>query len=130
MWCVFVVGIAEEDKIGAVGNIHAAITGRNARWNEKSVSIDRGFVGAAFTVGVFEDDHLVVLRLARFDLRVGFAAREPKSAGGVEVHLDRLGEERVGGEEVDLETVGDLERLALDLRIGIDVLRSVCLGVK
>ena len=49
------------------------------------------------------------------DLRAG----DPEPARGVEVHLDRLGDQRVGREQVDLEAVGDLERLPLDLGVGI-----------
>ncbi len=66
---------------------------------------------------------------AGLDLRIGFAAGDPEPAGGVEVHLDRLGQQRIGGEEVDLEAVGDLKRLALDLRIGIGHL-GVALGTE
>ena len=55
------------------------------------------------------------------------AARHPEPAGGVEVHLNRLGQQRIGGEQVDLETVGDLQRLALDLRVGIGHL-GIALG--
>jgi hypothetical protein len=43
--------------------------------------------------------------------------------------LNGLGEQRVGSEEVDLETVGDLKRSALDLRVGIRDLSEFALRV-
>ena len=76
-------------------------------------------VGLAVAVRVFEDDDLVVRLLPGLDLRIDLAAGHPQPALRVPVHLDRLGEQRIGGEEVDLEARRDDERLAFDLRIGI-----------
>ena len=58
--------------------------------------------------------------LAGLDLGVDLGAGDPEPPPGVEVHLDRLGQERVGGEQVDLEPLGDLERRPLGLGVGVD----------
>ena len=70
-------------------------------------------------LGVFEDDDLVVGLLAGLDLRVNLARRHPEPALRVEVHLDRLGQQRVGREQVHLEPRRDDERLALQFRVGV-----------
>src|SRR5262245_53562895 len=115
------------DQVGAVGDVDAAVAGLQSSRNEQSVGEDGDLVGLAGALAVFEDDDLVVGLLAGLDLRVGLAARQPEPAGGVPVHLDRLVQERIGGEEVDLKAVGDLERLAFDLGIGVGDL-GVALG--
>ncbi len=100
---------AQVQEVGVVGDVDAAVAGFEAGRDEQAVGEHGCLVGFAHTLGVFEDDDLVVLLGTRFDLRVRFAARDPQPALGVEVHLDRLGEQRVGGEQVDLEAVSDLE---------------------
>ena len=89
----------------------AAVAGREAGRNEQAVGKHRRLVGPPGARRVFEHDDLVGLRLARLDLRVELGARDPKASPGVEVHLDRLVEERVLGPERNLETVGDLDFL-------------------
>ena len=107
------------EQLGAVGDVGAAVAGLDAGGDEQAVGEDGRLVGLAVAVGVFEDEDLVVRLLARLDLRVDLARRDPEPALRVEVHLDRLGEQRVGGEEVDLEPRRDDERLALELRVGV-----------
>ena len=53
----------------------------------------------------------------RADLRIGFAAGDPETALGIEIDFDRLLDQRIGRPKVDLETIGDLQRLPLLLRI-------------
>ena len=77
----------------------------------KPLGEDRCLVGYADPPGIFEDNDFVVLLLAGFDLRVGLAGSDPQAAGGVEVHLNRLGQQRVGGEQIDLEALGHFEGL-------------------
>ncbi len=106
-------------QVGAVGDVDAAVAGLEAGGDQQAVGEDRHLVGLAGALGVFEDDDLVVRFLAGLDLRIDLAAGDPEPAGRVEVHLDRLGQQRVGGEEVDLEALGELQGLALQLRVGI-----------
>ena len=100
------VGVLEVEQLGAVGDVGAAVAGLDAGGDQQAVGEDGGLVGLAVAVGVFEDDDLVVGLLARLDLRIDLADATQSRPCGVEVHLDRLGEQRVGGEEVDLEPVG------------------------
>ena len=102
----------EMQQVRAVGDVDAAVARFDAGRNEQTVGEDGGLVGLAVALGVFEDDDFVVGLLARLDLRIRLAARDPEPAGGVEVHLNRLGQQRIGGEEIDLEAVGELERFA------------------
>ena len=113
------VGVLEVQQLGAVGDVGAAVARLDAGRDQQAVGEDGGLVGPAVAVAVFEDQDLVVGDLARLDLRIDLGAGDPEPARGVEVHLDRLGDQRVGREQVDLEAVGDDERLALDLRVGI-----------
>ena len=113
------VGVLEVEQFGAVGDIGAAVARLDAGGDQQAVGEDRGLVGLAVAVGVFEDEDLVVGLLPRLDLGIDLRAGDPEPPRGVEIHLDRLGEQRVGGEQVDLEAVGHLERLPLDLGVGI-----------
>ena len=103
--------------LGAVGDVRPAVAGRNGHRDQQVVGEDGGFVGPAGALGVFQDDDLVIGGLARLDLRIGFGGRHPQPARGVPVHLDRLLDHRLGGKEIDLPAVGELEALALGLRI-------------
>ena len=109
----------EVDQLGAVGDIGAAVARGHAGRDQQAVGEDGGLVGFAVAVGVLKDDDLVVGLLARLDLRVDLAGGDPKPALRVEVHLDRLGEQRVGRVQRDLEALRDDERLAFDLGVRI-----------
>ena len=113
------VGVLEVEQLGAVGDVRTAVARLDAGGDQQAAGEDRGLVGPAVAVAVLDDEDLVVGDLPRLDLRIDLRAGDPEPAGGVEVHLDRLGDDRVGREQVDLEAVGHDERLALDLRVGI-----------
>src|SRR5262249_39558916 len=66
----FAVGVAEMEEVGAGGDVDAAIARFDASRDKQAVGEDGCLVGAAFAVGVFEDDDLVVLGLAGLDLWV------------------------------------------------------------
>src|SRR5262249_13314165 len=91
----FFAGLArgQVDELGAVGDIGAAVAGFDAGGDQQAVRENGRLVGLAVAVGVFEDDDLVVGDLARLDLRVDLAGGNPQPALGVEVHLDRLGQQ-------------------------------------
>ena len=113
------IGVGQVYEVGAVGDVNAAIARFQAGWDEQAVRENGHFVGAAGTLGIFEDNDLVVGLLAWLDLRVSLAASDPEPAASVEVHLDRLGQQRIGREKVDLEAVGDLKGLPFQLRVGV-----------
>ena len=54
------VGVLEVQQFGAVGDVDAAVSGLEAGGDEQTVGEDRGLVGPAVVVGVFEDQDLVV----------------------------------------------------------------------
>jgi hypothetical protein len=115
------------DQLRAVGDVRPAVARLDAGGDQEAVGEHGGLVGLAVAGGVFEDDDLVVGLLAGLDLRVGLARGDPEPALRVEVHLDRLGQQRVGGEEVHLEPFGEDERLAFQFRVGVRHL-GVALG--
>ena len=117
------VGIAKVNQFGAVGDVGAAVAGNDAGRDEQPVGEDGRLVGFTVVVGVGEHQDLVGGDLPRLDLRIDFARRDPQSPLSIEVHLDRLRHERIGGPQVHLEPFRDDERLAFDFRIGVgDVL--------
>src|SRR5207248_8587192 len=104
------VGILQEQQFGAVADIRAAIAQFDAGWNHQVVGKDRGPVAPPVAIGVFQDEHLVVRRLSRFDLWIDRAADDPQSPTRVEANLDRFHDAVLfRGEEIHLEAVGDLE---------------------
>jgi hypothetical protein len=56
--------------------------------------------------------------LAGGDLRIRLGAADPQPPLRIKVHLDRLGNPRVGRKQVDFEPLGDLKRSPLDFGIG------------
>ena len=119
------VRVREVEKFGAGANVNAAeVIRRNAGRDEQSVGDDTRDVGDAIAVRVFQEDDLVVAggrtelrgitghlcgEVLRVHLRVGVGGRDPEAAGGIPVHVYRLLEERVLGEERDAQAVGHLE---------------------
>ena len=119
------VRVRKVQEFGAGADKDAAeIVRRDAGGDEESVGDDTGDVGDAVTIGVFQEDDFVVAgggaelggisghlcgEVFRVHLRVGVGGRDPEAAGGVPVHVDRLLEERVLGEECDAQAVGHLE---------------------
>ncbi len=122
------VGIAEMQQLGAVGDIDAAVAWSNSRGDEQAIGKDADLVRFAYAARVGKDQNLVVGFLPRFDLRIDFGRRHPKPAGGIEVQLNRLGQQGVGREKVDLESGSHLERLAFQLGIGIGDFLEFALG--
>ena len=60
-------------------------------------------------IGVFEDQNFVISFLAWGDLGIDGRTGYPKAALRIEVHLDRLCELRVFGEQIDFEAGLDFE---------------------
>ena len=111
------VRLREVEELGAGADVDAAeVVRRDAGGDEQTVRDDTGDVGHAVTVRVFQEDDLVVAggrtelggvaghlrrEVLGIDLRVGVGGRDPQAAGGIPVHVHRLLEERVFGEERD-----------------------------
>ena len=58
------------------------------------------------------------LRIAGAELRIDTRRRHPQPAARIEVDLEWLADRRVGGEQIDLVTLGHLHRLEFRRRIG------------
>jgi len=122
------VGVGEMHQLGAVSDVCAAVPRLDARGDEEAVGEDGCLVGLAVAVAIFEHHDPVVRHLPRQDLRVDLGTGDPEPAGRIEVHLDRLGDQRVGRVERNLEALGHLERLPLELGIGKRNLLELALG--
>ena len=72
------------------------------RRDQQPIREHRALVRLPVAIGVFEDEDLVVRRLAGRDLRVKRRGADPEAALGIPVHLGRLFEERILGPELDL----------------------------
>ena len=119
------VRLREVEEFGAGADVDAAeIVRRDAGRDEQAVGDDARDIGDAVSVGVLEEDDLVVAgrrtelrgvaghlrgEVLGIDLRVGVGSRDPEAAGGVPVHVDGLLEQRIFGEERHAQAVGKLE---------------------
>jgi hypothetical protein len=112
------VGVLQVDELRAVGHVAAAVARLDAGRDEEPLGEDGRLVGLAVAVRVLQDHDLVVRDLAGNDLGIVDEGRDPEPPARVPVHLRGLGDERIGGEQRDLEPVGDLEALPLDLGSG------------
>jgi hypothetical protein len=66
-------------------------------------------------VEVLQDEQLVLARPPRRREGVLLRGRDPQPPPSVEAHLHRLHDVRLGGDELDFEAFGNLERLPLVL---------------
>ena len=118
MWCVSSVPKPEST---------TAIARFDGGGNEQSVGEYGGLVGFAVAVDILDDENAIVRFLPGRDLRIDLGAGDPEPPLGIEVHLDRLGDLRIGGEEIDFESVGELQGLPLEFRIWVGNVLQVAL---
>lgn len=112
------IGVGDVDQFGTVGDVGPSVTRFDAGRNQEAVGEDAGIFGDAVAVIVLEDDDFVVGFGPDWNLRIDPGTGDPEPPGGIEIHLDGLGEEGIGGVEVDLEPIGDGEGLPFEFRIG------------
>ncbi len=113
------VGVLEVQQLGRVGDIDATVSRQHTGRDQQVVGKHRRFLGHAVAVGVLEDDDLVVRALAWLNVRIEPAAHEPEPPLRIPVHLDRLGDVRIGGKEVHLKAVRQLEGRHLGIGRGV-----------
>jgi len=108
---IIAIGVLQKQQLGTVANVSAAIAQLDAGGNHQAVREDDRLVATPIAVRVFEDKHLVVRRLPRFDLGIDRAADNPQTPACVETDLDRFHDAvLLRGKEIHLKTVGYLER--------------------
>ena len=97
-------------KIRAFTDVSAEVTEREPRRHVESIGENRGFVGTAVAIGVFENDELVVGNLAGLELGVSQGAQDPEPAAGIPLHRDGIGDaECFVGEQAHLKVLVNLE---------------------
>ena len=104
------VGVLEEENLRRVRHVGPSIAGDHRRGDVESPGEAGGLVRGAIPVGILQDQHLIIFLLPRSDHGVHRAAHQPETPRRIPVHLDRLGNHRIGGEEVDLHARGQFER--------------------
>ena len=104
------IGVGEVEKLGAVGDVGAAVTGQHGGGHQEPVGKDRAGVGPPVTVAILQHRDRVVGDLTRPDLRIHARRRDPQPALRVEVHLQGLRDHWIGSEQIHFIAVGDLHR--------------------
>ncbi len=122
------VGVFHEQQLGGVGDVRSVAGRKDAGRYQQAVGEDGRLVGLAISRRVFENDDLVVRDLARLELRIDAARRDPQPASRIPVRVNRFRNVGIGREQVDLEPFSDLELLQLLHRIGIGNVRQIPLG--
>ena len=112
------VGVGEVEHFRGVGDVAAAVAGKDGRRHVEPGGEHLRAIGDAVAVGVVEDRHRVVGDLAGAELRIDTRRRHPQPAARIEIDLEWLADLRVGGEQIHLVALGHLHRRQLRGRIG------------
>ena len=121
------VGVLEMQQLRALADITSAIARLNGGWNKQAFGKDLRLVRAPIAGGVLQHHDFVIGHLAGLHLRINLRGRYPKAALRIEIHLDRLGQRRVLGEEGNLHTFSGIE-FRQRLRVADGFLRQRRIG--
>ena len=89
--------------IGAIGNRHHRIR------QQQSLGEEGRAIGATVVIRVFQDNDAVIGGAPWLVMGIGGAARDPETSPRVPIHIDRLVDHGIGGEEVDFKAVSNRE---------------------
>ena len=106
------VGIDQVNEVRLLSNVSASVSDFEAGRKVKAVSEDRLLIRFAVSVGVFENEQLVVRLVRWLVLRVARHRRDPESPLRVECEVDRVFQIRkvdFRGEQVDFVPLRDGE---------------------
>ena len=119
------------EQVGRIGYVGALIIIRHhAGRHEKAIGEYRRAVGGPISIEGLENQYPVIGHLSRLDMGIDPGARHPETATGIKVHVDWLGDHRVGGEEVHLESLCGLKLPELSGRIRLRSLAQVTLSLQ
>ena len=113
------ISIRQVQQLRTGPDIGPAVTDLDSGRNQQTIREHSRLVSHAISVGVFQHEDLVVGRGTRGDLRIDLAAGNPQTPLSVEVHVNRLGDQRITREEVNLKPLRKNERGAFEFRIGV-----------
>ncbi len=113
------IGILEEKHLGRVRHICAAIAWNDRRGDVEVLGENRGFVGLAVAIGIFENHDLILRLFTWLDMRISGAADDPKAALSIPVHLHWLLQERVASVKADFHAFGHDEACLFSVRVRI-----------
>ena len=109
------IGVSQLDESVEITDQDGSVADLIGEWldaldHRKPFSKAHGLIGFAVPIGIFQAKNIVTRLHARNGLRIGRRTADVQTALGVPRHLGRLGDAQVFvGEEVYLETIGDLE---------------------
>ena len=110
------VGIANMDEVAAVANVRAAMAEGKTGGHVKAVDVGGNLVRPAVTLGVLQNEQLVVGLRARLELRIGPRAEHPQPPAPVPAHTNRIGDtHRFVGKKIYLQALVHCERSQLCL---------------
>ena len=87
------INILEVKQFRTICDIRPAIAWLDARWDQQPVRKHRRLIRLAIPIHVLEHDDLIIRLLPWCDLRIDLRRRDPEPPPGVEIHLDRLGQQ-------------------------------------
>ena len=122
------VGVLKKEDLGGIGNIGPAVPWDDTGGDMKVVCEDGALVGNAIAVGIFEDENFVIFFCAGNNVGIHSAGDQPKTTLGIPVHLDRLGDHGIGGEEIDLHAFRQIETCNLFGNIRVRNVGEAVLG--
>ena len=87
-------------------------------------------IGASVLIRVFQDNDAIIGALPRLGMGIDRAARYPETSARVPIHVDRLVDHGIGGEQIDFKAVRNLEGLLFRRHVGFrDLGRNVVAGI-
>ena len=116
---IITVGIFKEEDIGRLPHINSSISELDSGRQVKTVCKNSGLVGRTVTVGIFENDDLIIRHITGLELRVGPRAGHPEPPAGVPVHMHGVRQHGIRSKKIHLVAVQQLEVLQLRLRVVI-----------
>jgi hypothetical protein len=100
-----------------LAEIDPSVPRNHPRRDPEAREEDVGAVGAPLPFPVLQDDDIPVGLLPWEDLGIPGDAKNPKPSLGVKVDRDRSLDDRVGGEELDLESRRQFQKLPFNLGV-------------
>ena len=127
---IVAVMIGQKQQFRGAANISAALDRHDRMRHQQPFGEYGRLVGSAVMVRIFQNHDTVVRLATRLDVWIGRTGRNPRPAARVPVQIDRVGDHRVFGEQVDLEPVGHGKGLQFlrDVRRR-NILRHFVIGV-
>ena len=127
---VITIFIDQMDKLSGAGDIGATGNGHHRMRQQQSLGEEGRPIGATVVIRVFQDNDAIIGGAPWLVMGIGFAARYPETPTRVPIHIDRLVDHGIGGEEIDFKAVSNREGLQFLRHVRLrDFVRNIVAGV-